>query len=163
MAAYRGDEAGIAALLASGANIDVCTPRRFTPLHTAAQHGHDHLVTLLIESGCDRHARSSTGMTALHMAAMQGLKSTAKLLLKYGLDPNARDENGHTPDNCADVWGMNDIRWWFLKRQDSNPASISRNKLHVMKPFIMTVGGVEIFRFLCYISLKSCFYERSIR
>lgn len=130
MAAYRGDEAGIAALLASGANIDVCTPRRFTPLHTAAQHGHDHLVTLLIESGCDRHARSSTGMTALHMAAMQGLKSTAKLLLKYGLDPDARDENGHTPDNCADVWGMNDIRWWFLKRQDSNPASISRNKLH---------------------------------
>ncbi|XP_063607035.1 serine/threonine-protein phosphatase 6 regulatory ankyrin repeat subunit B-like isoform X3 [Penaeus indicus] len=130
MAAYRGDEAGIGALLASGANIDVCSPRKFTPLHTAAQHGHDHLVILLIESGCDRHARSSTGMTALHMAAMQGLKSTAKLLIKYGLDPNARDENGHTPDNCADVWGMNDIRWWFLKLQDSNPISLPRKKLH---------------------------------
>ncbi|XP_063589981.1 serine/threonine-protein phosphatase 6 regulatory ankyrin repeat subunit B-like isoform X1 [Penaeus indicus] len=130
MAAYRGDEAGIGALLASGANIDVCSPRKFTPLHTAAQHGHDHLVILLIESGCDRHARSSTGMTALHMAAMHGLKSTAKLLLKYGLDPNARDENGHTPDNCADVWGMNDIRWWFLKLQDSNPISLPRKKLH---------------------------------
>ncbi|XP_037787392.1 ankyrin repeat and protein kinase domain-containing protein 1-like [Penaeus monodon] len=89
MAAYRGDEAGITALLASGANIDVCTPRKiYAPAH-CCQHGHDHLVILLIESGCDRHARSSTGMTALHMAAMQGLKSTAKLLLKYGLDPQS--------------------------------------------------------------------------
>ncbi|XP_042858930.1 serine/threonine-protein phosphatase 6 regulatory ankyrin repeat subunit A-like isoform X1 [Penaeus japonicus] len=130
MAAYRGDEASVASLVAAGANIDVCTPRKFTPLHTAAQHGHDHLVKLLIESGCDRHACSSTGMTALHMAAMQGLKSTAKLLLKYGLDPEARDENGHTPETCADVWGMNDIRWWFSKLQNSKPTPLTRGKLH---------------------------------
>ncbi|XP_063615477.1 uncharacterized protein LOC134788542 [Penaeus indicus] len=82
-------------------------------------------------------------MTALHMAAMQGLKSTAKLLIKYGLDPNARDENGHTPDNCADVWGMNDIRWWFLNsRTQIRYHYPGRNCMETAKRYMNMTTGI---------------------
>ena len=76
---------------------------RNTALHTATEHGHDHVVTYLLERGANAHAANMYGYLPLHCAARHGAFGVVMQLLKAGcdVDVNAKDAKGNTPLHLA--------------------------------------------------------------
>jgi ankyrin repeat protein len=60
-AAWRGDEAEVARLLAAGANVHY---RDDCALYLAARQGHDAVVARLLAAGADVHARDGVAVKA---------------------------------------------------------------------------------------------------
>ena len=62
-----------------------------SPLHLAAQHGHEDVAEILLRSGCSRDAKTKVEKTPLHVAAQEGHASICELLLKNGADVDTKD------------------------------------------------------------------------
>ena len=77
-----------ALLLAKGKSSDVSAVQEdgMTPLHFAAQNGHETLTRLLIEKGADVSAADEDEWTPLHRAARRGHEAVARLLIEKGAD-----------------------------------------------------------------------------
>src|SRR5689334_11574492 len=87
-AVRAGDTAAVAALLQSGADVNMKDRRGgATPLMNAAAFGSIETMRLLIEKGADVNARSAGNATALMWAATDLAK--VRLLLVKGADVNA--------------------------------------------------------------------------
>ena len=54
-----------------------------TPLHFAAEQGHQAVVALLLAHQADVHAKDDRGSTPLHLAARKGHRDVAELLLAH--------------------------------------------------------------------------------
>jgi cytohesin len=83
-------------LLAQGAAANTHdTWRRETPLHAAAQRGHEDIAQLLITRGADMEARDAFGRTPLHIAAWEDRAGVAAVLLARGaqVDADTRSDN----------------------------------------------------------------------
>lgn len=65
-----------------------------TPVHIAAQNGHNDLVRYLIDAGCDVNAKNSKGNTAVHMAIGYDYYDAAMLLIQAGADDNLKNDLG---------------------------------------------------------------------
>jgi len=90
--------AGAAAklLLKHGANANLTsTPDTLTPLHVAAQAGHDKLASLLLTKRADANALDSSGATPLHHAARALRAKVTLALIKAGADPQVADSAGN--------------------------------------------------------------------
>jgi ankyrin repeat protein len=81
------DNAGYASLDNGGA----------TPLHYAADRGHQDVVELLLTSKAEVNARDSSGDTPLKRAAYMGHRDVAALLLASGAIVDAQNKWGMTP------------------------------------------------------------------
>jgi ankyrin repeat protein len=68
-----------------------------TPLHLAAEYGHNETAVFLLEKGTDIDVRGPRGDTPLHLAAGNGHTSTVELLLNRKADIHAEDLRGITP------------------------------------------------------------------
>jgi ankyrin repeat protein len=68
-----------------------------TPLHLAAQGGHQTAMERLLAHGADPNARDAAGRTPLHHAAHRGHPEAARVLLEHGADVTARDGRGRPP------------------------------------------------------------------
>jgi ankyrin repeat protein len=86
--------------LADGADVNTKNVLGYTPLHFAAEQGHNEIVELLIANGADVNARNQWGRTPLHQAA-NGHNEIAELLITKGADVNAKIEDGGTPLDMA--------------------------------------------------------------
>ncbi|KAI9767149.1 MAG: hypothetical protein M1839_004622 [Geoglossum umbratile] len=62
-----------------------------TPLHWAAENGHEAVTWLLLERGSNVNARDNSRRTALHWAATNGHEAVVRQLLKKGADASATD------------------------------------------------------------------------
>ena len=69
----------------------------WTPLHYAAQHGHESLMKYLLKKGADPKIADPWGATPLHWAASGTAPFFVKLLLEHGGDQDAKDIYGRTP------------------------------------------------------------------
>ncbi len=78
-AAWEGQAAAAAALLAHGAAVNAADPAGLTALHAAAARGHDPVVRLLLAHGADPARRAACG-TARDVALANGHAATAALL-----------------------------------------------------------------------------------
>lgn len=88
-AAARGDAAGVATIVAGGADVNaVHGETRLTPLMFAAYFGHDAVVRLLIEKGAQPNLKDATGASAADWAGQGGYDGTATLLQKAGAQLN---------------------------------------------------------------------------
>ncbi|MDR1586586.1 MAG: ankyrin repeat domain-containing protein [Treponema sp.] len=81
---------------ARSANYNVRRADGLTPLHYAAQEGHEGLVSFLIRKKADVNIKNASGSTPLHEAARSGKLGMMRTLLENGADINARDAKGNT-------------------------------------------------------------------
>ena len=96
--------AGVAALLAAGADPNARKAKGRTLLHRASGTGDAALMSLLLEHGADPRIADDDGKQPLHYAAGAGLEESAELLLQWrdresnqGVDIDCVDKAGETP------------------------------------------------------------------
>jgi len=101
-AAQKGDVNAVRQLIADRVNVNAKDYYGKTPLHVAAETGHEKVAALLIEAGADMEVRtppsgrgfSDFGSTPLILTAVWGHTSVAELLINSGADVNARVGQG---------------------------------------------------------------------
>ena len=106
IAAYKGQEDNVRALLARGAQVN---QPGWTALHYAAANGHRDLVFLLLEHNAFIDALSPNGTTPLMMAARDGHIDTVNFLLEEGADRNLRNGAGYTAYDMAVKFDKKDV------------------------------------------------------
>lgn len=74
----------------------------WTPLHSAAIHGHLKCCELLLGAGANPCAQADNGDTPLHDAAENGYDLVCELLVKAGADVKIRNAMGRRPINLWD-------------------------------------------------------------
>jgi ankyrin repeat protein len=102
MAAYKGNQPAVEALLARGAAVN---RPGWTALHYAAASGSNAIAGLLLEHGArvDAVAPSDKGAyTPLMMAAREGHEDSALFLLDHGADPLLRNSEGLSAAQIAE-------------------------------------------------------------
>ncbi|KAF4779977.1 hypothetical protein HER10_EVM0008301 [Colletotrichum scovillei] len=97
-AAQNGRLGMVELLLRAGYNVSECDHGGLTPLHRAAEQGHEAIVKILIETGASVNVETmNKGLrTPLSYAAMHGREAIVKLLLQNKANVNARRENSST-------------------------------------------------------------------
>jgi cytohesin len=108
-AAAAGRVATVAALLASGTEVDARGQWNATALHAASGAGELASVTLLLEKGAKLDATDEPGMTPLHCAALGGHLPVVEALLAKGASHAARDGRGRTPLHLATLEDHRDV------------------------------------------------------
>lgn len=83
-AAAGGNPAKVKALLAAGAQVDLCEEGHATPLMIASQHGHTEVVRLLLEAGASPNASLEKFTPPLVVAVLKGSADMVRLLLTAG-------------------------------------------------------------------------------
>ncbi|XP_058971642.1 transient receptor potential cation channel subfamily A member 1 isoform X2 [Pocillopora verrucosa] len=99
-----------------------------TPLHLAAQQGHDELVEFFLKRGAkidsDVH-----GQTPLHYAALQGSKRSAELILASKPESlNVTDKNQNTALHMAAKGGHAEILKYLLSKSEQLVSVNERNQ-----------------------------------
>jgi len=113
-AAFGGDVAGVQTELDKGVDVNAKRGDGSTPLHGAAEGGHEEIVELLITAGADLHATTVSmlgggGWIPLHSAARQGHRGIVELLIEMGTDVNTRDSVGKSTLHDATLEGHKEI------------------------------------------------------
>ena len=96
-------------LISYGADCNALTFTQWTPLHFAAQNGHEKTCQLLLQHEADCNALNVDQWTPLHIAARYGHEKTCQLLLQHGADCNALNVNQWTPLHFAAANGREKI------------------------------------------------------
>jgi len=121
VAAAQGDLAGVESILAEKPElVNARDKDGWSPLHMAANAGHNRMVELLLANGAEVNAKTfkksrwgysnkEFSWTALHMAANAGNKEMAKLLLANGAEVNVKTNIGHTPLHMACIDGHKEM------------------------------------------------------
>ena len=96
--------------LVAGADVDFRNQQGFTPLHVAAQKGHNKVAELLIAKGANINTSGRLiGTTPLDSAALLGHKEMVELLIDSGADINPQIITGETPLQRAEQRGHSAI------------------------------------------------------
>ena len=96
-AATNGHYRWVCLLLKAGANPEVQTVHRRTPLMLAARSDHPAIVEELLEAGACVDKGDTAAATALHLAAEEGSVDCVDLLLKAKAKVNCQMRRGDTP------------------------------------------------------------------
>jgi hypothetical protein len=106
-AASRGHQNALLLLLHAGACIDSTNNSLDTPLHLAAQNGHEGCVKALIYYAehsrqlIDLSGRNSKGDTALHFASRWGFQGIVQILTEHGAAITVTNSRYTSPIDCA--------------------------------------------------------------
>ena len=109
-AAAEGNIEVVKQHLAAGTDVDFRNQQGFTPLHVAAQKGHNKVAELLIAKGANVNTSGRLiGTTPLDSAALLGHKEMVELLIDSGADINPQIITGETPLQRAEQRGHSAI------------------------------------------------------
>lgn len=109
LAAEKGYEDLVKALLEKGASIEDTAKRGWTPLHAAAWSGHTGTVQLLLDKGANMEIKADDDWTPLHSAVQKGHESVVRLLLERGAKMTPTFLNGWIPLLTATLYGFESI------------------------------------------------------
>jgi ankyrin repeat protein len=120
-AVEKGNLIGVQAELDKGVDVNAKREDGSTPLHGAAEGGHEEIVELLITEGADLHATTVSmmgggGWIPLHSAARQGHRGIVELLIEAGTDVNTRDSVGKSTLHDAALVGHKEIVKLLIKK-----------------------------------------------
>ena len=103
-----------------------------TPLHVAANEGHDGIMQLLLYHGATIDARDMFRATPLHVAALRGHHDVAHRLIGTGAAVNAQDWQDYTPLHNAARQGAGCLHTLTLLLQHG--ANTEARDMHEMTP-----------------------------
>jgi uncharacterized protein len=83
-------------LVERGANLKLTTTEGATPLHIAAEGGHNDIVSFLLDNKADINSTTNEGNTPLMSAAGRNRPETVKLLIARGADTKIQNKNHKT-------------------------------------------------------------------
>ena len=133
-AAMQRDNALVAALLETGADVNLAQADGATALHWAAYHGNLSLAGLLLEAGADPSAANRNGSTPLWLAASHGDAAMVEALLDGGADANEALPLGRRPLMLAARSGAVDaVRALLDHGADANAAENERGTTALMQ------------------------------
>ncbi|CAG9761212.1 unnamed protein product [Ceutorhynchus assimilis] len=101
LAAGKGQNKIVKALLVCDAEKESENKDGCTPLHLAVNEGHHEVISTLLENNANVNAINSVGRTPLHMACCTKNPRSVELLLKFGANIETKDNYGHTPLHFA--------------------------------------------------------------
>jgi len=149
VAAEEGCVVAVGNLLAAGAECGSVDKHKRTPLHFAAENGHEATVRLLLDHGANTEAQTSRfGSTALHLASDNGHEAIVQLLLEHNGDKEAKDNSGGTAIHCAAESGHAAVVQLLLGHNANKEAKniYGRRALH----FAADNGYYTVARLLAY-------------
>ena len=68
-----------------------------TPLHDAAEKGHEEICKIIIDSVENKNPNDALGNTPLHLAAKKGHRHICKLIMDVVINKNPKNKDGCTP------------------------------------------------------------------
>lgn len=108
-------------LLDGGASVDAVDSEHWSPLHFAAEGGHEAVVRLLVEEGkANKEAEDRKRLRALHLAAYSGHERIVQFLESKGADLKAADEDKHTALHIAAYHGHSTIVEFLATKKSVN-------------------------------------------
>ena len=96
LAAVRGHEAVVEALLSWGAIVDPQDYQGMTPSYAACQEGHLACVLALLKAGASVSVLDNIGSLPIHIAAQENRVEIVRTLLDYGCSPDMVSFCGYT-------------------------------------------------------------------
>ena len=133
-AAMQRDNTLAAALIETGADVNLAQADGATALHWAAYHGNVSLAGLLLDAGADASAANRNGSTPLWLAANQGDAAMIEALLEGGADANEELPLGRRPLMLAARSGVVDaVRVLLEHGADPNAAEAERGTTALMQ------------------------------
>lgn len=149
LAAVAGRESDVAALLASGAEVDARDALGCTPLMMAAFADAESVVRLLLAAGADAEARSSVigywyeQWTPLLLAASQGSSAAVRELLVLGAQVDGRGGYDQTPLMLACKYGHVETARILLEAGADPNARDNQDNVSCT-PLLHAYGNAEI-------------------
>ncbi|XP_077786583.1 poly [ADP-ribose] polymerase tankyrase-2 isoform X4 [Podarcis muralis] len=134
-------------LLRKGANINEKTKDFLTPLHVAAEKGHNDVVEVVIKHEAKVNALDNLGQTSLHRAAHCGHLQTCRLLLSSGCDPSIVSLQGFT----ASQMGNESVQQLLQEGVPLGNSEADRQLLEAAK-----AGDVDTVKKLCTVQSVNC-------
>ena len=113
---------------------------RQTPLHHAAEAGHEAIVRQLLNNKADKNAKDSTDCTPMHVAAREGHTGVVDCLLEVGAALELRDRNGQTPLLGAILGRHADVVRLLLQRG----AKVDTVNVYGETPLLEAVRGFSL-------------------
>jgi ankyrin repeat protein len=128
-AARSGSAAGLRALLAAGAALDIDDERSHTVCHFAAMNSCADALGLLISLGVNVDAKNVDGETPAHIAAIHHRDINFMSLILAGADVNAANANGDLLFHCAARMIVPDVSELLLAllRRGANFRALDRS------------------------------------
>lgn len=96
-AASHGYSDIVALLISRGADVNVLSPEKNTPLIMSSLYGRVESVKELLKNGAEVDMRNIQGNTALIAASFKGHANVTRLLLEAGADPNVLNNDATPP------------------------------------------------------------------
>lgn len=108
-AAFKGDTASVAWMLADKHDPNAPGDHDYSALHEAAQAGHQDIIRLLLAAGADPNARDDAKCTPLHEAARFGHAAICQDLLAAGVPVDVKGYEDRTPLHYAAMQANTDV------------------------------------------------------
>ncbi|KAK1834707.1 ankyrin repeat-containing domain protein [Podospora conica] len=152
LAAAKGYDDLLRALLKKRAPIEETEELERTPLHAAAEGGYTKAVQLLLDNGASLDAKADNNSTPLHLAVENGHDSTVGLLLERGAKMTP-DSCGWVPLHMAAQHGSESITRRLLERgadvavrndRGSTPLHIAANHGHLAVAQLLLTSGADV-------------------
>ena len=132
-ATKAGDEAGVQAALARGADATEAEPDGTTPLHWAVHADDAAIVGLLLDAGADARMANRYGVRPIALACTNGNVEVVERLLDAGADPNATTAEGETAlMTAARTGSLEAVRLLLDHGADVNAAETWRGQTALM-------------------------------
>ena len=120
-AAASGSVDAVTFLLAPPVEADPRAARgnNFTPLHSAAMHGHSAVCEVLLNAGAEVNVQTNPqGYAPLHSAAFAGHVEAIRVLLAHGADRGLTNYRSERPADTAHRTGQTEA-WHLLKTKEA--------------------------------------------
>ncbi|XP_029384201.1 poly [ADP-ribose] polymerase tankyrase-2-like [Echeneis naucrates] len=134
-------------LLRKGANVNDKTKELLTPLHLAAEKGHNDVIEVLVKHEAKVNAVDHLGQTALHRAARRGHLQTCRLLLNAGGNPLLPSLQGLSPSQLGNKGVQEILQDGLLLRN----SEVDRQLLEASRS-----GDLETVKRLCSVQNVNC-------
>ncbi|XP_071126784.1 ankyrin-1-like [Mytilus edulis] len=143
-ASEKGNTTVVQLLLASNAEVNLCTMYNESPLYVACKEKYCVIVDILLKNNASVSQCTTSYKSPLYEACAEGCNDIVELLLKKNADVNQCDDTGKSPLYMACAQGNTDIVEMLLQRTISLlNAAVDEGSHELVDPLLQNVVDVN--------------------